>query len=78
MITFYVKNSAYYIMDPSMIGMFLKLFERETDTTFTLRSFTNRYQTLTLRIFKDPDNKYSKSIFISGPSFDTRLDKIGY
>lgn len=77
-IPYYVKNSAYYIMDPSIMGMFLKLFEKETDTTFTLKSFTNRYQTLTLRIFKDLENKFSESIFISGPSFETCLDKIGY
>ena len=71
-IPYYLKHSAYYVLDQNIMMRSLKELNIITSFDFTLKSVTNPYQVLTLKLFRNPEN--TQTMFISTPSFKMPLN----
>lgn len=68
----YVKNPGYFIMSQDIMMRSLGQFKVIDTFDFTLKSMTNFHQKLTLKLIKNQSD--TNSMFISCPSFTTKLD----
>ena len=71
-IPYYLKHSAYYVLDQNIMMRSLKELDTISSFDFTLKSVTNPYQVLILKFFRNPEN--SQTMFISTPSFKMPLN----
>lgn len=66
-IPYYLRNTGYYIMDQHIMMNCLHFLKKDNSFKFTLKSVTNPFQQLTLKLF---ENKMDcRSMYISTPSF---------